>query len=77
MQLIESLKVKKEFKPFSFTIKVEDVDDLKNLWHRFNAAKVPTGRKGYFSIPYPKNWDNGKHEIWEFLDNEVQKIKIK
>jgi hypothetical protein len=84
----ETTKDKNErFQPFDLTIKVESLEDLTSLWHRFNL-NISSQSKGCLSSSYVKGFMLPERrvlrlpsveastcvvlQIWKDLDNKLR-----
>ena len=66
---------KKEFRPFELIIQVEDINDLKELWCRFN---MPVSDVRASSFEYEDITDftfNNETSVFNILDGKLGELK--
>ena len=66
---------KKEFKPFELCIQVENINDLKELWCRFNASihEVKASNTEYPHIQdFISDYEDG---VFKILDIKLGELK--
>ena len=66
---------KKEFRPFELIIQVEDINDLKELWCRFNmsVADVRASNSGHEDIA--DFTYNNELSVFNILDGKLGELK--
>lgn len=63
----------KQFKPFVLEIAVETMQDLYDLWHRFNLASGTINAESN-SVNVPRSYGND-NIVWDFLDDKLEELK--
>jgi len=71
-------KKEKQFEPFTIEITVENIKELRSLWHRFNAC-------GYFNGSSQYKYESDKHQdadfaawsAWDSINAELNKYETK
>ena len=64
---------KKEFKPFILSLEIENEDELKVLWNRFDLSLTDiekANRESHKSVD-SKIDENISYDIWKILDNKL------
>ena len=64
---------KKEFKPFILSLEIENEDELKVLWNRFDLSLTyieKANRESHKSVD-SKIDENISYDIWKILDNKL------
>ena len=71
----KSRESKKEFRPFELIIQVEDINDLKELWCRFNVsiADVRASNSGHEDIA--DFTYNNEVSVFNILDGKLGELK--
>jgi hypothetical protein len=62
-----------KFKPFTLEIKVENEDNLRELWHRFYSEPDTFDENGTVSTPQ----HDTSYATWDLLDNKCIELNMK
>lgn len=63
---------KKEFKPFILSLEIEDVEDLKALYNRFNITQGAL--ETILGGSYLKCKDSSRRRISDVLENKIKDL---
>ena len=68
------IKKVSNFKPFTLELKIKDEDELLNLWHRTNAAKIGD-HYSYGRQPQPDPESRIiKQDLWKQIDDQMCRL---
>lgn len=64
---------KKEFEPFILSLEIENEDELKVLWNRFDLSltDIEKANKESHKSVDSKIDENISYDIWKILDNKL------
>lgn len=70
---ISATQQKKEFKPFILSLEIENEDELKVLWNRFDLSlgDIERANRESHKIVDSKIDENISYDIWKILDDKL------
>jgi hypothetical protein len=68
----------KAFKPFTFEVTIENVNELRELWHRVDLSKCTIKEQTFSDAEWKGEEEEGDcYSIWKHLDDIMLERNIK